>query len=48
MQFLQRFTNAESSESVADEPLLVLKRNVQLSVEREHEVKLALKIFMLC
>ncbi|VBB27031.1 unnamed protein product [Acanthocheilonema viteae] len=39
VQFLHRFTNAESSELVADEPLLVLKRNVQLSVEREHELE---------
>uniref|UniRef100_A0A1I8EUW7 FERM domain-containing protein 8 n=1 Tax=Wuchereria bancrofti TaxID=6293 RepID=A0A1I8EUW7_WUCBA len=39
MQFLQRFTNAESSELVADEPLLVLKRNVQLPVERERELE---------
>ncbi|KAL3986133.1 FERM central domain family protein [Acanthocheilonema viteae] len=39
IQFLHRFTNAESSELVADEPLLVLKRNVQLSVEREHELE---------
>ncbi|VDN92014.1 unnamed protein product, partial [Brugia pahangi] len=39
MQFLQRFTNAESNELVADEPLLVLKRNVQLPVEREREVR---------
>ncbi|CAG9534449.1 unnamed protein product [Cercopithifilaria johnstoni] len=38
IQFLQRFTSAESSELVADEPLLVLKRNVQLSVEREREL----------
>uniref|UniRef100_A0A915PVE1 FERM central domain-containing protein n=1 Tax=Setaria digitata TaxID=48799 RepID=A0A915PVE1_9BILA len=39
VQFLQRFTNAESNESVDDEPLLVLKRNVQLSVERELELE---------
>ncbi|VIO99170.1 conserved hypothetical protein [Brugia malayi] len=39
MQFLQRFTNAESNELVADEPLLVLKRNVQLPVERERELE---------
>uniref|UniRef100_A0A8R1TYZ8 FERM domain-containing protein n=1 Tax=Onchocerca volvulus TaxID=6282 RepID=A0A8R1TYZ8_ONCVO len=39
IQFLQRFTNAESSESIADEPLLVLKRNVQLSVGRERELE---------
>ncbi|EFO26235.2 hypothetical protein LOAG_02247 [Loa loa] len=38
-QFVQRFTFAESSESAADEPLLVLKRNVQLSVERERELE---------
>ncbi|MCP9264483.1 putative cytosolic iron-sulfur protein assembly protein CIAO1-like [Dirofilaria immitis] len=39
MQFLQRFTSAESNESVADEPLLILKRNVQLSVQRECELE---------
>lgn len=42
MQFLKRFTSAENNELVADEPLLVLKRNVQLSIEREREVELAL------
>ncbi|OZC06813.1 hypothetical protein X798_06210, partial [Onchocerca flexuosa] len=39
IQFLQRFTNAESSELIADEPLLVLKRNVQLSIGRERELE---------
>lgn len=35
---LKRFTQAELDEIVADEPLIVLKRNVQLSIEREIEV----------
>lgn len=40
MQFLSRFTDAGDNEAVDDEPLLMLKRNVQLSVERERQVSL--------
>uniref|UniRef100_F1L175 FERM domain-containing protein 8 n=1 Tax=Ascaris suum TaxID=6253 RepID=F1L175_ASCSU len=36
---LKRFTQAELDEIVADEPLIVLKRNVQLSIEREIELE---------
>ncbi|VDM96354.1 unnamed protein product [Thelazia callipaeda] len=39
IQFLKRFTCVENDEAVADEPLLVLKRNVQLSVQRECELE---------
>uniref|UniRef100_A0A915BUK1 FERM domain-containing protein 8 n=1 Tax=Parascaris univalens TaxID=6257 RepID=A0A915BUK1_PARUN len=36
---LKRFTQAELDEIIADEPLIVLKRNVQLSVESEIELE---------
>ncbi|VDK37288.1 unnamed protein product [Gongylonema pulchrum] len=38
LQFLSRFTSVDEDEASDDEPLLMLKRNVQLSVEREVQV----------
>lgn len=36
--FLTRFTNAEDHEILLDEPLIVLRRNVLLTLDREIQV----------